>query len=121
MKYTMSRDEKVVFCQKLIDATEGKFFNVVFRKKDGTVRNMNCRIKVGKFVKGVGLSYDPKKLGNQIVWESVPGREGKELYRQIRLESIERLKINGSTYDFDDNILGDLKASIAAKKKEKND
>jgi hypothetical protein len=36
----------------IIQSTNGKFFTAVFRKKDGTLREMNCRLGVVKHLKG---------------------------------------------------------------------
>ena len=44
-----------MFLQSVLQATKGKFFTVVFIKKDGTTRTMNCRLGVTKHLKG-GLS-----------------------------------------------------------------
>jgi hypothetical protein len=39
----------------LIAESNGKIFTVTFKKKDGTLRKMNCRLNVTKHLKG-GLS-----------------------------------------------------------------
>lgn len=44
-----------MYLQSVLQATKGKFFTVVFIKKDGTTRSMNCRLGVTKHLKG-GLS-----------------------------------------------------------------
>lgn len=44
---------------ELMKSTNGKMFSVVFTKKDGSTRHMNCRTGVKKGVKGVGRNYDP--------------------------------------------------------------
>ena len=44
-----------MFLQSVLQATKGKFFTVVFIKKDGSTRSMNCRLGVTKHLKG-GLS-----------------------------------------------------------------
>ena len=36
----------------ILSSVGGKFFTVVFTKKDGTVRRMNCRIGVRRHLKG---------------------------------------------------------------------
>ena len=37
---------------KLIESTNGKMFSVTFTKKDGTLRDMVCRMGVKKYVNG---------------------------------------------------------------------
>ena len=51
-----------MFIESVLKATQGKFFTVVFVKKDGTTRVMNARLGVVKHLKG-GLSnfLDPSK------------------------------------------------------------
>jgi hypothetical protein len=71
----------------------GKIFNVTFRKKNGTIRKMNARLGVRKNIKGVGLKYDPKAVGNLIVYSM-----GDKGYRTINLNSILRIKCNGVEY-----------------------
>lgn len=38
--------------QELVKQTNGKFFKVTFTKADGSIRNMVCRTKVTKHLKG---------------------------------------------------------------------
>jgi hypothetical protein len=38
--------------------TNGKFFTVTFKKKDGTIRTMNCRTGVAKALKGGKSTID---------------------------------------------------------------
>lgn len=44
----------------MIKATNGKFFKVLFVKKDKTEREMLCRVGVSKGVTGVGRVYAEK-------------------------------------------------------------
>ena len=37
--------------KKLIENTKGKIFTVFFRKKDGSIREMNCRLGVKKHLR----------------------------------------------------------------------
>lgn len=37
--------------KKLIENTKGKIFTVSFRKKDGSIREMNCRLGVKKHLR----------------------------------------------------------------------
>ena len=41
--------------------TNGKIVSVTFTKKDGTIRVMNCRLGVTKYLKGGLSTLDPAK------------------------------------------------------------
>ena len=79
--------------KKHIYATNGKFFSAVFTKKDGEKRLMNCRLKVTKYVKGVGRSFKPENRGLIGVFDLQ-----KDQHRFINLNTLESLKINGVEY-----------------------
>lgn len=58
--------------KSILSLTGGRFFTVIFRKRDGTIRKMNCRTGVHRYVKGTGLPrecphlltvYDVKAAG----------------------------------------------------------
>jgi hypothetical protein len=40
----------------ILSLTNGRFFTVVYTKKDGTIRKMNCRTGVKRYVKGVDVT-----------------------------------------------------------------
>ena len=80
--------------KKYIYETNGKIFSAVFRKKDGEKRLMNCRLGVRKYVKGVGLKFEPKQRSLVGVFDMV-----KHSYRFINLNTLEQLKLNGHTYN----------------------
>ena len=48
-----------MFIESVLKATQGKFFTVVFVKKDGTTRVMNARLGVSKHLKGGQSTLDP--------------------------------------------------------------
>ena len=73
--------------------TNGKIFSAVFRKKNGEKRLMNCRTKVHKYVKGVGLKFKPQERGLITVFDLQKGK-----YRFINLMTLESLKIGGVKY-----------------------
>ena len=79
--------------RKYIYATNGKIFSAVFTKKDGEKRLMNCRLKVKKYVKGVGRKFDPKDKGLIGVFDLQ-----KDQHRFINLNTLEKLKISGVEY-----------------------
>ena len=79
--------------KKHIYATNGRIFSAVFTKKDGEKRLMNCRLKVKKYVKGVGRKFDPSDKGLIGVFDLQ-----KDQHRFINLNTLESLKIKGVEY-----------------------
>tara|TARA_R100000656_G_scaffold720_1_gene1207 strand:+ start:320 stop:625 length:306 start_codon:yes stop_codon:yes gene_type:complete len=84
--------------KKYIYATNGKFFSAVFRKKNGEMRNMTCRLKVKKYVKGVGRRFKPQNMGYVGVFDI-----HKDGHRLLNLATLKRLKIKGIKYQITDN------------------
>ena len=82
-----------VIAVELINKTSGRIFTVTYKKKDNTIRVMNCRINVKKGVKGVGLSYDATLKGLKPVFDMQKGE-----FRMLNLETIKRLKIDKQDY-----------------------
>ena len=80
--------------KKYIYKTNGKFFSAVFTKKDGERRLMNCRLKVKKYVKGVGRKFKPEDRGLIGVFDL-----HKDQHRFINLNTLESLKIDGVDYE----------------------
>ena len=91
--------------KQYIYKTNGKIFSAVFRKKDGEKRKIVCRLRVKKYVKGVGLNHDPEKLGYIIVYDMVYARtiDPKRAYRHLNAKTLEQLKVKGIEY----KIIGD--------------
>ena len=78
---------------KLIESTNGKMFSVTFTKKDGTLRDMVCRMGVKKYVNGKGMAYDPSE------YELIPVYDvTKNEYRMINSNTIQRVKVYGNEY-----------------------
>lgn len=50
--------------QQLEDMVGGRFFHVTFIKKDGSVRNMNARLGVKKYIKGTGTTSNTPRPAN---------------------------------------------------------
>ena len=78
-------------------------FTAVFRKQDGTVRTMNARLKVAKYVKGTQPEVTAKrnetlKAQNMIGVYEMKGTstetEAKN-YRTLNLETLLALRANG--------------------------
>jgi len=79
-------------------ADEGKFFKVTFIKKDGTVREMTCRSKVHKYVKGTGK---PISDGRISLYEMAADGEGADKYRSMWPSTIKRLKCGDKVIEND--------------------
>ena len=79
--------------KQYIYKTNGKIFSAVFRKKDGEKRKMVCRQGVAKYVKGVGLKFNPEKRDLIGVFDM-----HKVAYRFINVKTLEQIKIQGKTY-----------------------
>ena len=88
----MNKVEKI---RDIINASGGHICSVIFLKMDGTVRKMNFRRHVTKGVNGKGLSYNPSKVGNMIVFDM-----GANGFRTIKLENVMSLKVNGETHNW---------------------
>ena len=79
--------------EKLLKANAGRIFGVTFVKKDGSTRNMTCRGGVRKYVKGVGMSYNPKAYDLRVVFDL-----DKMQYRMVPINRVLALRIQGKTY-----------------------
>lgn len=73
--------------KQVIEETKGKYFSVVFTKKDGSTRRMTARLGVKKGVNGKGMSYDPNERDLMVVWDAQ-----KNDYRMVNLATIVSFK-----------------------------
>lgn len=76
-----------------IKSTQGRFFTVTFRKKDGKLRKMNCRLGVKKHLKGSGNKSTTSAYDNYITVFDMVCRE----YRTINLDTITEFRGNKAT------------------------
>jgi len=80
----------------------GHIFTAVFVKRtNGEIRIMNCRKGVKKYVKGVGMKYDPKAKRLLPVFDvqkakelKTEGKDPEKAYRVINLDSLKELHID---------------------------
>jgi hypothetical protein len=76
---------------------KGAFFNVTFIKRtNGELRTMTARTGVKKWVKGVGLSFNPKSknlLGVHVQNEADKKEDGA--YRFVNLETVMEIRSGG--------------------------
>lgn len=78
---------------ELINSTKGRIFTAEFVKKDHTVRTMNCRKGVTRFLKGGENKV--VKLGNDYVTVFDMQNHG---YRTLNLGSVLSVKFKKETY-----------------------
>ncbi len=78
----------------LLSSSNGRIFTVVFTKKDGTIRKMNCRLDVKKHLKG-GESTTAHIDHLMTVFDM----QAKG-YRCINLDTIKSISLGGQTYEF---------------------
>lgn len=82
-----------VIATELINKSKGRIFTATYRKKNGELRVMNCRLGVSKGVNGKGMAYDPSLIGQKPVFDM----QIKE-WRMLNLETIRELNINKQKY-----------------------
>ena len=85
--------------KELIFNTKGKFFTVVFIKKNGSSRTMNARLNVRKYLRGGTLAYDPAEFNYITVYDM-----GAKGYRMVNANTIKNLKIGKNEYLIPDAI-----------------
>lgn len=88
---------------ELIKESKGKTFSVIFTKKDGTKRYMNCRTGVKKGVTGQGMAFDAESRGFIKVYDMQ-----SKGHRLVNKNTLELLKINKTEYIVTDNIKQEL-------------
>ena len=68
-------------------------FSVVFLKKSGEIRRMNCMLGVKKHLKGGKLKFNPLEKCYVVVLDT-----RKKAYRMINLETISNITSKGVDY-----------------------
>jgi hypothetical protein len=69
---------------------KGRLFSVSFIKSDNTIRNMVVRFGVRKYTSGRGLSYNPFKKNNVIVFSMQD-----DAFRTFKMDRLLSVKANG--------------------------
>jgi hypothetical protein len=87
---TINRLEAYV---KLIK-TKGKIFTAFFFKKDNSLRKMNCRLGVKKYLKGGELKYKPLDKMLLGVFEM-----SSKSYKMINLNTLTKIVVDKTEYD----------------------
>ena len=83
----------------IIKENENKIFSVIFIKKDGTMRKMNCKRKVKKHLKGGKLAFNPIVKGLLSVYDMV-----NKGYRFINLNTLISIKIENKEYKIEESV-----------------
>lgn len=82
--------------KKIRELVGNKIFSVTFEKKDGTLREMTCRLDVKKHLKGGEKTYDTEAANHLTVFDMQ-----KKGYRTININTLKRLTVDGVSYDID--------------------
>lgn len=82
--------------EQLKDLLGGKIFSVVFQKKDGTLREMVCRLGVTKHLKGGVKKYDSDALNYLTVFDMQ-----KQDYRTINVNTLKSITFEGVSYEIE--------------------
>jgi len=80
----------------LTNETQGRFFSAYFKKKDSTMRTMNCRRYVKKGLAGGSLPYDAANKGLLPVFDMTV-KEGNPR-RMVNLVTLVSFNIGGETF-----------------------
>ena len=79
----------------VIRKTNGKFFKVLFVKKDGSLREMTCRLGVKKGLRGGKSTTD--HLDNIVTVYDIVAKG----YRNINLDTVKYFKCGGVEYNIE--------------------
>ena len=101
IKVKVTREQKRALMEKAADA--GRIFRVVFIKKDKSLREMTCK----KFVKR-HLTYGmhdvrPNPVAHKPEYFTVSDVADADAFRNINLDTLVELKVDGKHYVFEEN------------------
>ena len=77
------------YIDKLVDQIHGQFFTVTFQKKDGSIRTLNCRTGVKKYLKGGERTTNPDEY---LIVYSIKD----EGYRNVKKDKILEIVAQGT-------------------------
>lgn len=80
--------------KQLRELVGNKIFSVSFVKKDGSLREMNCRLGVTKHLRGGDLGYDAESLNYLTVFDM-----SKKEYRTINVNTLKSITFEGVKYE----------------------
>jgi hypothetical protein len=87
-----------VHVEKVLTGANGKFFTAVFKKKDGSIRELNGRLGVTAYLKG-GENKVVKPSNSYVTVYDVQAKG----YRTLNLATLEELRLGGKVYKVVDN------------------
>lgn len=76
-----------------LNQTHGKIFTATFMKKDGSMRELNCRKGVHQFLKG-GVNHAIKPSNGLVVVYDMQ----KHAYRSLNLDTVVQVKYQKEQY-----------------------
>lgn len=79
---------KIQVLRNIVENTNGKFFTVVFVKKDGSTRSMNCRLGVKRHLRGGNSTTEHKP---ELITVYDVKTEG---YRNINLLTVKQIRLS---------------------------
>lgn len=85
--------------RRLLDSAKGRYFEVIFIKADGSVREMTAKKWVGKWLHG--KPGENKNTVQHIEKYYTVASIADEGYRNLNLETLKAVKLNGKIYKFD--------------------
>ncbi len=87
-------NEKGKFIRELLQSNGDNFFHCQFIKKDGTIRDMTCRLGVKKYLKGG--EFSGKEHQDLLpVFDTVKGE-----YRSISCSQVKSISMKGQRHEF---------------------
>jgi len=82
-------------------ATDGKFFTIIFEKKDGSIRKLNGRTGVVRYLKGTGSSKRPSAI--RAVWD-----RSNLAYRSFDINRLIEVRAHGRVYQEDGTVISKM-------------
>jgi hypothetical protein len=96
---TLDQAKQLILNTGRANGGKGGFFTVSFVEKDGTLRVMNARLDVKKYLKGGKLKYDARARGYIPAYDMV-----NKGYRMINSNTITALNIGNKRYTVSQDI-----------------
>lgn len=79
--------------KEFLKGTEGKYFTVVFQKKDGSIRKMNARLGVKRYLKGGKNNVEAIDRPYLTVFDQKKGA-----YRTVNLDTVQEVHYLGKVW-----------------------
>lgn len=83
--------------KSMLEASEGTFVGLTFRKKDGSIRELNGRLGVRKGTKGGKSNLDKRNFIT--VWDAK-----KRDFRAVNLATLTGVRMRGFSYDLEEVV-----------------